>query len=245
MNDATVVILAGGKGTRLAPYTTVLPKPLVPVGTMPILEIVLWQLQHYGFRDIVISVGHLAELIMAFFGDGSKWGLKIRYVIEDQPLGTIGPLHLIEGLDKPFVVMNGDLLTDINYAKLYEYHRGGDQVGTVATAQREVGISLGVLEYDVEHQVTAFREKPRLSYSVSMGIYIFSPAILKLIPPRRYYGFDTLMLDMLSGGHTVRVYPFEGLWLDIGRREDFENAVEVFEANRSRFLPQEPGGGRG
>lgn len=239
ISDVTVVILAGGKGTRLAPYTTVLPKPLMPVGDMPILEIVVRQLRHYGFRNIVISVGHLAELIRAFFGDGSKWRMNIRYAIEDKPLGTIGPLRLIEGLDKPFIVMNGDLLTDINYASLYEYHQQGRQEATVATTTKKVQISLGVLDADADRRLVGFREKPVHTYSASMGIYVYDPSIIKLIPPDTHYGFDNLMLDMLAGGQMVRLYPFDGLWLDIGRHEDYEQASSEFERHRKRFLPSE------
>lgn len=235
--DVTVVILAGGKGTRLAPYTTVLPKPLMPVGEMPILEIVIRQLQYYGFRNIVISVGHLAELISTFFGDGSKWQMNIRYVIEDKPLGTIGPLRLIEGLDRPFIVMNGDLLTDINFASLYAYHLEGKQQATVATTMKKVQISLGVLDVDADRRLVGFREKPVHTYTASMGIYVYDPSIIRMIAPETHYGFDNLMLDMLAGDQMVRVYPFDGLWLDIGRHEDYEQASNEFERHRERFLP--------
>jgi NDP-sugar pyrophosphorylase family protein len=245
MPDSTVVILAGGKGTRLAPYTTVFPKPLMPVGDMPILEIVLRQLRHYGFRDVVISVGHLAELLVAFFGDGSKWGLKIRYVSEDQPLGTMGPLKLVEGLDRPFMVMNGDLLTDIDYAALLAYHVGHGCEATVSVVPRQIQVSLGVLEYDGQQRLTGFREKPTTTYHASMGIYAFNPSVLDLIPAGRHYGFDTLMLDMLKAGRGVKVRPFDGMWLDIGRPEDYAVANETVQKHRERFLPDAGGqGGR-
>lgn len=237
MPDTTVVILAGGKGTRLAPYTTVLPKPLMPIGDMPILEIVLRQLRHYGFRDVVISVGHLAELLRAFFADGSRWGLKIRYVSEDEPLGTMGPLRLIDGLMRPFMVMNGDLLTDIDYAALYAHHLGHGGEATVSVIPRQVQISLGVLDYDTECRLVGFREKPTTTYAASMGIYVFNPSILDLIPSGRYYGFDNLMLDMLAAGRSVHVRPFDGLWLDIGRPEDYAIANETILKHRDRFLP--------
>lgn len=242
--NTTVVILAGGKGTRLAPYTTVLPKPLMPIGDMPILEIVLRQLRHYGFRSIVISVGHLSELIMAFFGDGSKWGMDIRYAIEDKPQGTIGPLRLIGGLNKPFIVMNGDLLTDIDYGALYEYHETAGQDATVAAVTRQVQISLGVLECDEKKQLTAFREKPISTFLVSMGIYVYNPSILEMIPKGKYYGFDNLMLDMLSIRRPVKLYPFNGLWFDIGRPEDYEVAAGELERYRKRFLPEKTGAER-
>ncbi|MGN6370728.1 MAG: sugar phosphate nucleotidyltransferase [Phycisphaerae bacterium] len=235
--NATVVILAGGKGTRLAPYTTVLPKPLMPVGEMPILQIVLSQLRYYGFRNVVISVGYLAELIMAFFGDGSKIGMNIRYAIEDEPLGTIGPVRRIEGLSESFIVMNGDLLTDIDYGALFDYHAQGKQLATVATYRRDVQVSLGVLEYDTERRMTAFREKPTNSYACSMGIYVYNRAIIEVIPPNVHYGFDNLMCDMLARNQAVKVYPYQGLWLDIGRHEDYQVATEQFHMHRKRFLP--------
>lgn len=238
-NDITAVILAGGKGTRLAPYTTVLPKPLMPVTDWPILEIVIRQLRYYGIRNVVISVGYLAELIRVFVGDGSRWDMNIRYVIEDKPLGTIGPLQLIEGLDKPFIVMNGDLLTDINYAELYDYHIQGPQEATVAVVEKKIQVSLGVLDTDSDRNLVGFREKPTHTYQASMGIYVYDPSILDLIPHDTHYGFDNLMLDMLAQNRTVRVYPFDGLWLDIGRHEDYALASEMFELHRQRFLPSE------
>lgn len=243
MPDATVVILAGGKGTRLAPYTTVFPKPLMPIGDLPILEIVLCQLRHYGFKDIVISVGHLSELLQAFFGDGSKWGLKIRYVSEDQPLGTMGPLKLVNNLNKPFIVMNGDLLTDIDYSSLYRFHIEHGMEATVSAVPRTIEVSLGVLEYDAAQRLTGFREKPVSTYHASMGIYVFNPTVVDLIPGGKHYGFDNLMLDMLAAGRGVKIRPFDGLWLDIGRPEDYAVANETVQKYRDRFLPD--GGGRG
>lgn len=237
MSETTVVILAGGKGTRLAPYTTVFPKPMMPVGDLPILEIVLCQLRHYGFREIVISVGHLAELLHAFFGDGSKWGVNIRYVYENVPLGTMGPLKLVPGLTEPFIVMNGDLLTDIDYASLYADHATYGYEATVSVIPRINQVSLGVLEYDESQCLTAFREKPTTTYHASMGIYVFNPSILDLIPDNKYYGFDHLMLDMLAARRDVWVRPFDGLWLDIGRPEDYAIANETIQNQRSRLLP--------
>jgi len=236
-SDAVVVILAGGKGTRLAPYTTVFPKPLMPIGDKPILEIVLRQLRHYGFRNIVISVGHLAELLVTFFGDGSKFGLNIRYVSEDRPLGTMGPLTLVGDLKGPFIVMNGDLLTDIDYAALYAHHLSHGEEATVATVTRQIQVSLGVLEYNALQELLAFKEKPTTTYSASMGIYVLSPTVLDLIPANTFYGFDNLMLDMLAAKRHVRVFPFNGLWLDIGRPEDYSIANETVQQHRERFLP--------
>jgi NDP-sugar pyrophosphorylase family protein len=238
MNRETrVVILAGGKGTRLAPYTTVLPKPLMPIHDMPILEIVLRQLKHHGFSDIVISIGHLAEILMAFFGDGAKWGLNIEYAIEDVPLGTIGLLRSIEGLNKPFIVMNGDVLTDIDYSALVGSHGSHGGLATIATAKREINIPFGLIEYDAKLTMTRFTEKPTLEHFVSMGIYVFDPKVMKYVPENRHYGFDNLMTDLLADGEPIHVFPFDGQWLDIGRPEDFESACELFGKHRLRFLP--------
>ncbi len=233
-----VIILAGGKGTRLLPYTSVLPKPLMPVGERPILDVVLRQLKRHGFRHITISVGHLAELIMAFFADGERWGLHIDYAIEEEPLGTMGPLSQIEGLTEPFIVMNGDLLTDIDYRDLYDYHCKGDCPLTVATYQKPVDISLGVLEVNQDSRVVGFREKPQLMFTVSMGIYVLSPSLLPMIPQGKHFGFDDLMYALLAAKTPIQSYRHGGLWLDIGRREDYDNATQVLEENIGRLLPE-------
>jgi NDP-sugar pyrophosphorylase family protein len=233
--------MAGGKGTRLAPYTHILPKPLMPIEDMPILEIVLRQLRLHGFGHITICVGHLAELLMAFFGDGRKLGLDIQYAIEDRPLDTIGPLRLVDLPQQPFLVMNGDILTDMNYSAMYAYHVEHEQLLTVATYRKPVDITLGVLEYGADRLVHSFREKPRLIFDVSMGIYLMDPKIIDLVPAGRPYGFDKLVLDLLAKGNPPKVYPFEGLWLDIGRPEDYTSAGECFVRNRHRFLPSEEG----
>jgi len=232
-----VVIMAGGAGRRLLPYTSVLPKPLMPVGDRPILDIVLRQLKRHGFNRITISVGHLAELIMAFFADGSRWGLSIDYAIEDEPLGTMGPVTQIEGLTEPFIVMNGDLLTDIDYRDLYAHHCRNKTGLTVATYEKPVDISLGVLELDQDTQVVGFREKPTLTFTVSMGIYVLSPSLVEVIPKGKHFGFDDLMYAMLASKIPIQCYRHSGLWLDIGRREDYDNATEVFEQSRARLLP--------
>ncbi len=162
------VILAGGRGTRLAPYTTILPKPLMPVGDKPILDIVINQLRYYGYTDITLAVGYLSELLMAYFGDGSRFGVRIQYSHEDQPLGTAGPIALIDNLDEPFLVMNGDLLTTLNFADLMQYHRAGNAAATITTYQRSVKIDLGVIEYDDHKHLARYIEKPTHHYNVSM-----------------------------------------------------------------------------
>jgi NDP-mannose synthase len=229
------VILAGGKGSRLAPYTTVLPKPLMPIVDMPILEIVLKQLKSCGFTEIVIAVGHLAALIKAYFGDGEGLGIHIDYSLEATPLGTAGPLGNIEGLDDSFLVMNGDILTDLDYAKFVEHHRAGGSIITIATHKRTVKIDFGVLE-TVDGYVSEYIEKPTLDYLVSMGVYVMEPAVRKHIKRGEYLDLPDLVRLLLTSGEKVRAYPFEGRWLDIGRQEDFIEAQARFEEHRDHFL---------
>ncbi|MDH4129607.1 MAG: sugar phosphate nucleotidyltransferase, partial [Spirochaetota bacterium] len=205
------IILAGGKGTRLRPYTTTLPKPLVPVGgEMPILEIVIRQLAHFGFNHITIAVSHLANLIMAFFGDGSKWGIKIDYSLEDIPLSTIGPLTLIPDLPEDFLVMNGDIFCDMNYKSLYDYHINLQNEITVSTFKREIKIDFGVLKYSSNHRVVEFIEKPLYNFDVSMGIYCISRSVIDVLPKNQFYGFDHLMIDGIKNNNKIGVKPFDG-----------------------------------
>ena len=232
-----VIIQAGGKGTRLRPYTAILPKPLMPVDDMPILEIVVRQLAHYGFTDLYVTTGHLAHLIESFFGDGSHWNTHIQYVREDQPLGTIGPVRKLPRFDRPFIVMNGDLLTDIDYRALYDYHQSHGNLVTVGVYRGEVPVSLGVIDFDDEKRIVGFREKPSLYFWASMGIYVFSPELWDLIPPDTVYGFDSLMADLLGQRRNAQVFPWSGLWLDIGRPEDYARATDEFQRYRERFLP--------
>ena len=172
------IILAGGKGRRLMPYTTVLPKPLMPIGDYPIIEVILRQLKRCGFSRVSICTGYLHELIHAYLDSNKTLGLKIAYSHEETPLGTIGPLRLIDNLDDTFLVMNGDILTDLDYRKLIGFHKNCEAVATVATYQRDVNIDFGVLEQNADHKIIAFREKPTFHFDVSMGIYVFSKKIL-------------------------------------------------------------------
>src|SRR5262245_48045924 len=185
-----VVIQAGGRGTRLYPYTTVLPKPLMPLGDAPILEVVVRQLVHYGFRDITITVGHLGHLIMAVFGDGSRWGARIDYKREEKPRGTIGGLSRLRDVDEPLLVMNGDLLTDFNYREFMDAHLAGKTDLSVGVYRKQIPVSLGVLDLDDNCQAVGFREKPVLSFPCSMGVYAVSPGLLPLIPRTGIFGFD-------------------------------------------------------
>jgi NDP-sugar pyrophosphorylase family protein len=231
------IVLAGGKGTRLAPYTTVLPKPLMPIGEMPILEIVIRQLQKHGFDDLTLAVGYLAELLMAYCGDGSKFGVKLDYSREEQPLGTAGPIALVPNLNETFLVMNGDLLTTTNYSAMLKYHRERGAMATIACYQRDVKIDLGVIKMDADNWVADYIEKPTYHYSVSMGIYLFEPEILKYIPRDERLDLPELVIKLMQDGKKVNVFNFDGYWLDIGRHDDYERAIEEFSAHRTDFLP--------
>ncbi|MBK7455288.1 MAG: NTP transferase domain-containing protein [Anaerolineales bacterium] len=232
------VILAGGKGTRLAPYTTVLPKPLMPVGEMPILEIVMRQLVHHGFDDQTLAVGYLAELLMAYCGDGSKFGATLEYSREGQPLGTAGPIALVPNLNETFLVMNGDLLTTIDYSAMLKNHRERGMLATISCYQRDVKIDLGVIDVDSDNWVVNYIEKPTYHYEVSMGIYIFEPAILNYIPLNQKLDLPDLMLNLLKAGQKVNVFKFDGYWLDIGRPDDYERAIDEFAKHRQEFIKE-------
>jgi NDP-sugar pyrophosphorylase family protein len=232
------VILAGGKGRRLRPYTTVLPKPLMPLGDMPIIEVVLRQLAASGFDQVTVAVGYLAELLMAYCGDGSKFGLKLSYSREEEPLGTAGPLALIDGLRQgdTFLVMNGDVLTSLDLRGLVQQHRASGAAATIATHQRQQQINYGIIESDQGNRVTAYIEKPVHRYQVSMGIYVLEPAVLGFIPRGQYLDLPDLVRELMAAGRPVVAYPFDGYWLDIGRHDDYEQAVEEFEAMRPQLF---------
>lgn len=238
MTAPHAVILAGGRGTRLRPYTTTIPKPLVPIGDdCAILEIVLRQLAHTGFRRITIAIGHLGELIRAYVGSGSQWGLEVDYAVETSPLGTMGPVvAILDRLPDDFLVLNGDILTDLRYDELLAFHTSAGAPLSIATYRREVNVDFGVL--DVEGvRVKGFHEKPILSYSVSMGVYAVSRQTLAGYPGGQPLGFDQLVLDLLAAGRPPASYAFDGYWLDIGRPEDYDQANQEFAALRSRLLP--------
>jgi NDP-sugar pyrophosphorylase family protein len=232
------IILAGGKGTRLRPYTVVLPKPLMPIGEYPILEVIVRQLVHAGFDHITLAVNHQAEIIKAFFQNGERWGIRIDYSLEDQPLGTMGPLRLIQDLPEHFLVMNGDILTDLDYTEFHDNHVRESRIFTISSKSREHKIDYGVLDTGVEGILSGFREKPSIAYEVSMGVYMVSGLALQRIPAGRPYGFDNLMLDLLEARSPATVRTFSGYWLDIGRPGDYAEAIEVFEQHRIRFLKE-------
>jgi NDP-sugar pyrophosphorylase family protein len=231
-----VIILAGGKGRRLYPYTVVLPKPLMPVGDFPILEIILKQLKSCRLVDVTLAVGHLGNLIQTYFGDGSKWGVNIKYSFEDEPLGTVGPLTRLNDLKQTFMVLNGDLLTTLSYPDLIKYHKNQKAIATVAAQKRWVDIDFGVIQKDKGERMTRYVEKPRLSYLVSMGVYVFEPEIIGFIPRDEKFDFPELMQLLLEKDKPVSLFHSDDFWLDIGRPDDYQRAVEEFEKNKGRFL---------
>ncbi len=218
------VVLAGGAGRRLAPYTAVVPKPLVPLGDRAVLELLLQALARRGVTTVYLSVNHLAHLIEAVIGDGSRYGLTVRYVREREPLSTVAPLRLIPDLPEQFLVVNGDVLTDIDVgAFLHEHTQSGADV-SVAVTSRSHTVDYGVVDIDSNSQITNFHEKPVSHHDVSMGVYAFSRGVLSRIPPDGPYGFDELMRDLLAAGAPIHSWRHDGYWLDIGRPADYERA---------------------
>jgi NDP-sugar pyrophosphorylase family protein len=230
------IILAGGKGTRLAPYSKILPKPLMPIGDMPILEIILRQLKNAGVDEAVLTVGHMAQLLRAFFQDGDQLGITVSYSYEDEPLGTAGPLALIDGLDSTFFVTNGDVLTTLQHRDLLAQHRESGAAATIAMHRRKINVDLGVIESDGNGRVTDYIEKPTYDFEVSMGIYVFEPEVLELIPKGEYLDFPDLVHKMLKSGRKVQGFAFDGYWQDLGRADDYEAAVDEFSLYRSQIL---------
>ncbi|MDR3632614.1 MAG: sugar phosphate nucleotidyltransferase [Isosphaeraceae bacterium] len=234
------ILLAGGKGTRLRPFTHVFPKPLMPLGEadpMPIIEVVLRQLARFGFRDVTIITGYLTELIEAFCGDGHKFGARLDYQRETTPLGTAGGLTLVERPDEPVLVINGDILTTLNYGEMYKFHCERGAAATIASYPREVRIDFGVLEFANDpHIIAGYREKPEFSFQVSMGVYILDPIAWDFLAP----GTPLLMPDLLEmirkSGRSVHCFKQSCYWLDIGRHDDYATANDIFESRRASFL---------
>jgi NDP-sugar pyrophosphorylase family protein len=232
------VVLAGGKGTRLLPYTRIIPKPLMPIGDKPILEIMLRQMKRAGIRQVTLTVGYLGDLLKLFFQDGSRLGLQINYVEEAKPLGTSGPLANVEGLTETFLVTNGDVLTDLDFRELITYHQQQGAIATIAAHKRKVNINLGVMELDGHDTVMNYIEKPTIDYLVSMGIYVFEPRVLEYIPKGEYLDFPDLVNHLVAAGERVCGYVYKGYWEDLGRPDDYERATVDFEKDRARFLPE-------
>jgi NDP-sugar pyrophosphorylase family protein len=231
-----VVILAGGKGTRLMPYTTALPKPLMPVGDYPILEILLRQLAAQRFRRVTLAVGHLAGLIQAYFKEGRDWGLEIQYAYETTPLGTAGPLARLPREDRSLLVLNGDLLTTMDFAGIVRFHYENSAVATIGTKRRAEKVHFGVVETSPGGEITEYKEKPTLDYLVSMGIYVFSPLVRDYIPRAQKYDFPDLVQRLIAGGRRVMAYESDAYWMDIGRPDDYQQANEDFPNMQNTLL---------
>ena len=230
------VIQAGGKGTRLRPYTLILPKPLMPVGNLPVIELLLKWLRRNGIREVFITTGYLGHLLKSLCGDGAQWDMSIKYSEEPEPLGTVGALNLVrDGLDETFLVLNGDLLTDLDLRAFIQYHRRHGDALTVGVTEKPVKVDLGVIDTEGD-RISGFREKPTFSYDVSMGIYCMEPDVLEFIPKGMPFGFDDLMYRMLDQNKPVRVFRHKGLWVDVGRPEDFQKAQELFAQDEFSML---------
>ena len=231
LRDVKAVVLAGGRGTRLAPYTTILPKPLMPVGERSILEIVVGQLEEAGIVDINFCVGYLAHLIQAVFENRENGHVNITYVHEQHALGTAAPLRLVEKLDNTFIVMNGDVLTTLDYRELVHYHREQGNTVTIATHRRSIKIDYGMLHLDVASRVRDYEEKPEIASPVSMGVYVMEPSVVDHIPEEGHFDFPDLVRGLLAAGEPVGAYIHDGLWFDIGRHEDYERAIDAWGEN--------------
>ncbi|KLU67600.1 MULTISPECIES: sugar phosphate nucleotidyltransferase [Desulfosporosinus] len=222
------IILAGGRGVRLDPYSRVLPKPLFPIGDKPIAEILVHQLQRAGVDEIIMCLGYLADFIKLYFQNGSFWGVTIRYSVEKEPLGTAGPLRLVEDLEDHFLVVNGDELTTLDFKALYEHHLRSRADMTVAVHNKAVSSSFGVLEIE-DGNITGYREKPSLNYWASMGIYVINKQILSYIPEDERFDMPDLVQRLLREKARVVGYESQDLWFDIGTMTDFEKAKEEFK----------------
>lgn len=236
------VILAGGKGTRLKPFTVAFPKPLMPLGDVPIVEVLVRRLVEFGITEVTLTLGHLADLIRAYFDRRQLVcpQLNLRYIQEDRPTGTAGSLSSVGGLDQTFLVMNGDLLTDLDFDGLVAFHRREGAALTIAAHARTLKIDLGVLEIGSDARLTGYREKPELQYNVSMGVYVYEPRVLNYIAYGEYLDFPDLVLKLLAAGEKVSAWPWEGLWLDIGRPDDYARAQSLFAEHPQTFLADSP-----
>lgn len=220
------VLLAGGKGRRLQPFTTTIPKPLFPIGEKPIIQIIIEQLQKFGVDEYIVSLGYLGELMQAFLGDGKKYNTKISYVTEDSPLGTAGAISLLPDLDDDFIFMNGDILTSMDFVEAYADHKKSNALMTICTYKKFVKSSLGVLEINDKNEVVNYLEKPETSHIVSSGIYILNPKIKKFVKPNERLDLPELVNIMIQEKLKINTYAITGDWFDIGTPADLERAEQ-------------------
>jgi NDP-sugar pyrophosphorylase family protein len=230
------VIMAGGRGSRLAPYTTVLPKPLMPLTDRPVIDVVLRQLVRAGVEGVLISVGHLGSLIESWVRTEADYGVPISFLYEDEPLGTAGALRNIGAQDGTFLALNGDILTTLSFEELTDFHTSSGATATMAVKERTVDVDYGVVHTDEGGSVVALEEKPKLPYTVSMGVYAFEPAIAEHIQPGERVDFPDLLLRAIAAGERVAAYRFDGYWRDIGNRDDYEAAIADFGSDPGRFV---------
>ncbi len=228
------VILAGGLGSRLKPFTQIIPKPLLPIGEKSVLEIQIEYLKKYGFEEIFLATNYKSQYIENFFGDGSRFGVKLRISKEEKPLGTAGPLTLLKDeLTKPFLMMNGDILTLLNFKELYDFSLKNESDLTITVKEYITPFQFGNIEFEGDY-VTRIREKPQLKMNILAGIYIFKPAIFRMIPDDTYFGMDHLIEKMLTENKPVAKYQIHEYWLDIGQVDDYEKAQEIYKTHFSK-----------
>lgn len=237
MTDIKAIILAGGRGTRLEPFTINFPKPLVPIGDVPVLELLLRQLAKAGIQDVTLALGHLAELVKAYFAQHQSIRrlVDLDFVVEEEPTGTAGSLALVPDLTRTFMVLNGDVLTDLDYRRLLRFHRESDAMLTIATHARPVKLSLGVVEIGPDDTVVDYLEKPEYMHQVSMGIYVYEPSVLQYLAPGKYMDFPSLVLKLIDAGEKVAAYRSTDLWLDVGNASDYARAQQLFAERREEF----------
>lgn len=236
MFQTKALILAGGKGTRLLPYTAVLPKPLMPIDEIPILEIIIRQLKKYDIKEIFISVGYLAGLIETFFGNGDRFGVKIIYSMETEPLGTAGPIALIPDFKSSLLVMNGDVLTSLNFRDLISYHEEQHAKMTIGMTTQSYQNPLGYVEHDEHDLITKYVEKPVYQYDVSMGVYVIEPDISDYIEKGKRLDIPDLVNILIANNQKVLGYHSSDYWLDMGKHEDYNKVNEDFKKNKALFL---------
>ena len=223
------VILAGGKGTRLLPFTKVFPKPLVPLGEKPIIDTIIRQLKYFGFTRITLAVGYMAEMIQTYLRNGERYGVDLEYAFEEEPLGTVGPLAQIGNLEQRFLVMNGDVITNLNYRDLITFHKDHNAIATIGTYHKNFRIDLGIVQDDGGLSIVDYIEKPNYTFKVSMGVFVFEHHVLSYMEPKKYLDFPDLIKRLIAHGEIVMSYPFDGYWLDIGNHVDYEKAIDEYD----------------